>query len=159
MNVLVVYYSRTGSTRNIATQISSELNAQIQEIFDLTDRTGVTWYLKAWKDATLKNLTEIKDLNVDILKFDLIIIWTPVWVWTVSTPIRTFLTKYKKFIKQDVAFFCTMWKNWDIQAFQEMETIIWKKPKATLSLTTKQVQKNEYKEKFDKFIQDLKIEK
>lgn len=155
MKILIVYYSRTWTTWTVASQLSSKLNADIQEIIDQKDRSWVLGYINAWKDATLKKLTKIHDINHNIQDYDLVVVWTPIWAWTMSTPIRTFLEKYKKFINKKVAFFCTMWWSWDKKVFEQMQEILDVKPISTLSLTTKEVLSDEHKDKLNIFVEDL----
>lgn len=139
MKTLVVYYSRTDTTKKVAEYFREKLNADIQQIIDTKDRSWAIWYIMAGKDAKMKKTTIIKDLSVNVADYDLILIGTPVWAWTVSSPIRTFLENYKSEIKWDIVFFCTMWANGDKWAFEEMSSILERQPKETISFLTKDV--------------------
>ena len=44
--------------------------------------------------ATMKRKPKLNPIEIDSLDYDLIIIGTPVWAWTFSPPIRTFLSSY-----------------------------------------------------------------
>ena len=153
MKTLVVYYSRTGTTRKVAESISKELKCDIEEVYDLKNRDGVVGYLSAGKDATLKKLTEIKDVKNDPSKYDLVIMGTPIWSWTMSSAIRTYLTVNKNNFK-NVAFFCTM-NGSKGKTFEHMREICGKEPKALLGLTTKEVKGN-YLFKVKEFVDKLK---
>ena len=150
MKTLVVYYSRTGTTRKVAEEIAKLLKADIDEVVDLKNREGPINYVIAGKDASMKKLTEIKTKK-DASKYDLVIIGTPIWNWTVTPAIRTYLTKNK--VKQ-TAFFCTMGGSGDKKAFDAMEELS-KKPKATLTLLTKEVTEEKHLEKVKEFVAKL----
>jgi flavodoxin len=142
MKQLVVYYSRTGTTRKIAEAIVEVLKCDIEEIRDLKDRSGVLGWLSSGMDATLKRLTKIEKLGRLPELFDVTVIGTPVWNSTVTTPVRTYILEYRDRLKQ-VAFFCTQYGS-KSNALKEMEALCNKKPVATLMLRKKQVETGEY---------------
>lgn len=88
----------------------------------------------------------------DLSTYDLVIVGTPVWAGTMSTPIRTFLSENKDKIKQ-VAFFCTMGGSGDQQTFSQMSALINKKSLVNLTLLTKEVVNNNYEDKLINFIE------
>ena len=94
MKTLVIYYSRTGTTRTVAKQITQKLNCDSEEIIDEKNRKGVLGFLLASRDTILNKLTTIKKINSALSAYDLIIIGGPVWVGNMSVPIRTFISHY-----------------------------------------------------------------
>lgn len=152
-NTLIVYYSRTGITKKLASYVADKIGASTEEIKDTVNRAGAVGYLLAGKDATLHKLTTLEKTVNNPADFDLVIIGTPVWAWTMSAPIRTYLTEFKSQFKE-VAFFCTMGGNGDEKAFKEMGEIIGKKPVTTLALKTKEVVDNSF-DKADKFCGEI----
>jgi len=154
MKTLVAFYSRTGTTKKVAEKIAEILVCNLEEIFDIKDRSGAYGYLTAGRDATLRKLTTLQPLENNPADYELVIIGTPIWSWNVSTPIRTYLENNKSKFRQ-VAFFCTMGGSGGQRAFSEMEKIINIKPVATLELQTKEVVKNEYEKKLKEFIEKL----
>jgi flavodoxin len=156
MKHLILFYSRTGTTKKVAQELAAKTGWEICEIFDTKDRSGAIGYLTAGRDATTKKLTTLKPIEKNIADFDTIVIGTPVWGWIVSTPIRTFLEQNKQQLK-NVAFYCTMGGSGDVRTFQEMEHICEVKPKTVLALTTKEVLQNDISNKLDIFISGIKI--
>ena len=138
MKTLIVYYSRTGNTKNIAEKIAKELNADIDEIKEDINRKGFLNYLRSGYQAARKKIIEIKSAK-DPSKYELVIIGTPVWSWTVTPAVRTYLNK-NKFNK--VAFFCTCGGQKG-KTFEEMEKLS-KKPLAKLEIKEKQILKSEH---------------
>ncbi len=142
MKQLVVYYSRTGTTRKIAKTIVEVLKCDIEEIRDLKNRAGILGWLSSGMDATLKRLTKIEKPGKAPELFDITVIGTPVWNNTLSTPVRTYILEYRDWFKQ-VAFFCTQYGS-KSNALKDMEPLCTKKPVATLMLRKKQVETGEY---------------
>lgn len=155
MKILIVFYSRTGITKKIAEVLSVKFGAEIEEITDTIDRSGMKGYLISGRDAMKKRLTRLEPIKSNLGEYDMIIIGTPIWGWNMSVPIRTFINEQKNNFKQ-VAFFCTMGGSGNEKAFSEMSEILGKNPKATLALKTVEVVKNNFAEKIDKFIAEIK---
>ena len=156
MKTLILYYSRTGTTKKVALKLAEALQAEVEEVFDTVNRAGVLGYVTAGRSATMKKLTKIKPLTSNLADYDLVIIGTPIWAWDVSTPIRTLLSEQKDKIKQ-TAFFCTEGGSGDEKAFVNMAWIINKKPLAVLALLTKEVAQNNFVEKLNEFVNKIKI--
>jgi flavodoxin len=131
-SILVVYYTRTGQTKEVAEDIAKRLGCDIEQIFDTKKRGGPIGFLSAARDAGQENLTEIEEPKRDPSGYDLVIIGTPVWNDTVSTPIRTYLTMKKDSIA-NAAFFVTQGRK-ESNALDMMRTVLAKEPKATLQL-------------------------
>ncbi|MBN1871556.1 MAG: NAD(P)H-dependent oxidoreductase [Candidatus Omnitrophica bacterium] len=154
MKSLVVYYSRTGTTKKIAQAIARNLGGDIEEIIDKKDRRGPTNYLIAGKDAATKRLTEIDDTKKDISSYDIVVIGTPVWAFTMAPAIRTFITRHKESLK-NIAFFCTQGGAGSKRTFKDMEELCGKRPVEVLEATTKEVMKDMFKQKISEFIERL----
>jgi flavodoxin len=152
---LVVYYSRTGNTKKIGEAVAKALNCDKEELIDTKDRLGALGYVSGGYDASRKNLTILKDLQKNLMDYDLVIVGTPIWAWNVCPAVRTFLLNNKEKIK-NLAFFATEGGSGDEKAFAEMESISGKRPVAILALRTKEVVKGEYSEKIDKFVKEIK---
>lgn len=124
--ILVVYYSRTGNTEKVAKDIAKVLNADVEKLIDKKDRSGVTGYLGGGKDAAAGNLAEIEPLKKDPSKYDLVIIGTPVWAWTMSPAVRTYITRNKDNLKQ-IALFTTAGGTGPDKIIKKMEELAGKK--------------------------------
>lgn len=153
--ILIVYYSRTNTTRKLAQILADKLGAEIEEIRDTVDRRGVKGYWLSGKDATLRKLTVLEKSEKDLNNYDLVLIGTPIWSWNMSVPVRTHITENKDNFKE-VAFFCTMGGSGDERAFGEMAEIISKKPIATLALKTIEVVKETAEDKINDFVNKIK---
>jgi len=138
----------------VAQAISYTLNCDIEEVTDTKKRSGFIGFVKSGREIGQKKLTKIIKPKYDPALYDIIIIGTPVWRDSVSIPIRTYVIKYKdKF--QKVAFFCTQGLS-KTNVFSEMEKLIDKKPLATLRLTQKEVEREEFLEKVNCFLDEIR---
>jgi len=154
MKTLILFYSRTGITKKIAENLTNSLGADMEEVFDTVNRSGVFGYMRAGKDAISKKLTIIKPLIHNLSDYDLIIIGTPVWVGLMATPIRTIITEQKDKIKQ-VALFCTQGATNTQGALADMTKLLEKQIVATLEISTKEVVNNNFTEKLNKFVSEI----
>jgi flavodoxin len=92
--ILVVYYSLTGNTKLIADVIAEAINADILELKPVKELNAGSSMKYFWGgyQATMKKKPKLKDFDFNPLDYDLIIIGTPVWAWTITPPIRSFLS-------------------------------------------------------------------
>ena len=158
MKSLVVFYTRTGTTKKAAEAIAKELGCETEEISDNKQRSGPIGYLMAGKDAAMKTIEKLKDLAHDPADYDLVIIGTPVWNFSVSSPVRTFLITHKDRLKK-VAFFFTGGGgggNVNKNVLPHMTVACGKDPVATLALRTDEVARNEHMEKIREFAKKIK---
>jgi len=147
--ILVTFYSKDGHAKKVGEKITNNLDADMDQIIDLKDRDRkIIGWLIAGKDAGTKNLTQIKH-RADPSKYDLVIIGTPVWAWTVTPAIRTYLSENKL---NKVAFFCTCGGQ-PGKTFAEMESLS-KKPIDVLMIEDKELDHSD--EAILKFCQGLK---
>lgn len=157
VKTLVVYYSRTGTTKKVAEEIAKAMNSDIEEIIDKTDRNGPIGWLKSGKDAMRKKITVINEITKSPANYDLIVIGSPLWAGSVTPAIRTYMTQQKQILfEKKVAFFSTMGSPNPGKIFIQMEELYGKKPVSNLSLRTKEVTDGSFIEKMKKFIEDLK---
>ena len=102
--VLVVYYSLTGNTKLIAEVIANSINSDVLElkpVKELNAEGGSKYFWGGYQSKTKKK-PKLREFDINPLDYDLIILGTPVWAWSFSPPIRSFLSKYD-FTGKDVA--------------------------------------------------------
>ena len=154
MNILVIYYSRTGTTGKIARCIAEEIGCEHEAIVDTVSRNGVIGFMRSIGSVMRKNLTNIEEMDHDPPQYDLVIIGTPIWAGRVSAPVRTFIHQHKDSLKT-AAFFATHGKNDPQNAFREMVEICGKEPVAVLNLKDEKVLKGNYTGAVKKFVREL----
>ncbi|MBN1683169.1 hypothetical protein JW865_06420 [Candidatus Bathyarchaeota archaeon] len=155
-NVLVVYYSRTGTTKKVAEYISAKNNFDIEEIFDLKNRSGPIGWLMAGKDAGSRILTEIKPATKNPSDYDLVLIGTPIWNGTISTPIRTYINQNFDVLRKTAVF--STGDDKDPKALEDIKNILKEKPLNMIKLHKKtEVDTGSFTEKIDNFLKSLEI--
>jgi flavodoxin len=153
---LVIFYSRTGTTKKVGEEIAKSLNSDIEEIIDKKNRSGAIGWLGAGKDAMKNKLTEINGVTKNPSDYDTIIIGTPVWGGSISPAIRTYITINREILSgKKLAFFSTCGSSVG-KSFVQMQELIGKNPSSSLSLLTKEVKDNNYNDKLNKFIEEIK---
>ncbi|MEI7826782.1 MAG: hypothetical protein WCI87_03175 [Euryarchaeota archaeon] len=154
MKPLVVFYSRTGSTKQVGEALAQTLNCDSEELVDTKKRSGPLGYVRAGKDAQAKTLTTLADIKHDPSAYDLVILGTPIWARTLSSAMRTYITNNKSKFKR-VAFFCTQGGTENQQLFDEMEALCERHPVNVLALLEKEVKEGAYQEKIHQFADGL----
>lgn len=155
MKILTVFYSRTGNTKKIAKDLAKQLKADIDEIVDLTDRSGIKGWIFGGKDVVEKNSTEIK-FSKNPQEYDLVIIGTPIWAFSSTPAISTYVMKFKKQLNK-VAFFITSGSSTPEKTIDYLEKIIDKK--AIYSDCWNMIDlanPKKYLDKLQKFIREIK---
>ena len=148
--IIVVYYSRTGTTRMVAEAIRNALGCEIDEIEDTKGRSGMLGWLRAGRDAGARSLTRISGVDRDPSEYDIAVIGSPTWNGTVSTPIRTYIAENKERIRE-VALFSTG-DSEEPDATVDMEELLGRRAIARLHLLRKRdVEGGGYQEKVDEF--------
>jgi flavodoxin len=153
--LLVVFYSRTGTTKEIAEAICERFQCDIDEILTTDNRKGFLGYMKCGREAMQKILPVLKQSGKNSEMYEAVIIGTPVWAGTMSSPIRTYLTENRERVKQAAFFYVSGGPN-NTKVFQEMADVLGKKPIATLDVRREDVKKKAYSEKVEGFVDEIK---
>jgi flavodoxin len=156
MKILVAYYSRTNLSKKIATIISEKLKADLDEIIDKKSRSGAKGYIIGGRDAIKRLLTKIS-YKLDPKEYDLVIIGGPVWAWTISPAIRTYMDKNSDSLKiKKLAFFATQGSNGAEKKFEAMKKILKTNPECTLIINSKDFRGETYNNKIEEFLDQIK---
>ncbi len=151
MKTLVVFYSRTGTTKRVADAMVERLGCDAERILDVKSRKGPLGYMRSGKEAMKGVAGDIKEPEKDPADYDMVIVGTPVWGWNVSSPVRAYLGMMREKLS-GVAFFCTMGSKGGEKAFKSMEDVSECVPKAKVSFTTKEVKADNFMDRLDSFL-------
>lgn len=155
MNPLVIYYSRTGNTAMVAEALADGLSCPAEAIHDAVKRSGLIGWLRSGRQAMRGETTELEPLQHDPGDFDLVVVGTPVWGGTMSTPVRSFLEKQRDDLPQ-VAFFCTAGSDETAGTFADMAACCGQPPMATLGISRNMIKKQEWRPAVERFIAELR---
>ena len=92
-NKLIVYYSYTSHTKKIAEDIQKQLQCDIIELKPVKEYSNDydTVVAQEQNNESTKKTPEIENKNLELSKYDEIILGTPVWWYTIAPVVRTFL--------------------------------------------------------------------
>ena len=94
-DILCMYYSRTGATRQAMTEIAQALDAELVELTDGVDRSGARGYLRSGMDAMRRATLPLAPYETErpLSDYRLVILGTPVWAGRCASPVRGFLKR------------------------------------------------------------------
>jgi flavodoxin len=153
--IIVVYYTRTGTTKKVAEAIADNLKCEIEEIIDTKNRKGIFGWLRSGSDAMRERLAVIKDIKHNPAAYDMVIMGTPNWGSNLVPAIRTYITQNKGNLK-NVAFFCTTDGSGE-KVLKNLEILLGRKPVFSLGFISKEVKKGEYTQKVKEVLDKIKI--
>jgi len=138
MKTLVVYYSRTGHVRELAKKVAAALGADTDEIIDRDDRNRRGGYLRSVYQRIRGRSANIEPALKSPGGYDFVVVGTPVWVGSMSTPVRAYLEAHARELSK-VAFFCTLGGSGAATTFRKMEKLSGKTPVATLAIVERKL--------------------
>ncbi len=152
MKILVVYYSRTNVTKKIAEEIASELNCDIEEIKPKVNYDGKLGYIRGGKDAMSAKIIELEECKFNPADYEIVYLGVPVWAGKSANPMISYIKENENSFNE-VKFFVTAASTGFDGTFKQLEKFVGKAPLKTLTLTTKEVKRDKYKEKLDIFLE------
>ena len=108
MTIGIVYYSRTGNTRAAAQILAEKIKKQNVAVdlieIEAMKRPG---FFTAGRAAMKQKELPIKNINVDLGKYDTLVVGSPVWGGCCSPFIKTFFSSAKNINGKKNAMFIT----------------------------------------------------
>jgi len=93
---LVVYYSQGSATRRVAEDLALILKADLERIAEKRQRsTGFFGFMNAGYQATFGIPSAIEKPVRDPADYQLVLVLSPVWSWSLSPPVRAYLRLMK----------------------------------------------------------------
>ena len=155
MKILVVYYSRTGHTEQLARQIASGCGADIEPIRDAgVDRSGLWGYFRSGWQAASGATPAIQRATRNPADYDLVVSGAPVWNWSLAAPVRTYARRHAGQFKQ-LAFFCTEGGSGERRVFDELQRICGKPPRATMAVKERALDPPKHAKALARFLAQL----
>ncbi len=151
---LVVYYSWTGHTRQIAEAIAAALGADIEPIHELGQRTGWLGYLGSIWEALRSKPAPIASPKTNAAAYDLVVLGTPVWAGRMASPMRAYIAQERGSL-QRIALFCTEGGANGERAMAQVAQLCGKEPVATLIVTERDMRSGAYRQKVADFVKAL----
>ncbi len=97
-DILCIYYSRTGNTRAAMTEIAAALDAEVVELRDGANRSGLRGWLRCGMDAMRRTSLPVEPPKTKrpLGDYRLVVVGSPVWAGRCSSVVRSFLKQYGK---------------------------------------------------------------
>ena len=119
---LLVYYSRSGLTKRIAADYKQKKDTDVLEIKVDKDYKGPIGFIKARIDSINKRLPKLETYDIDLKKYDKVIILGAVWANSICAPVKSFLyenrgkiknVEYIAISKRRISNFCDIFDGMD----------------------------------------------
>ena len=96
MKILIMYYSYSGNTRSVAGMLREVLNCDVAEIEPIDPYTGDSEAVTEQGKAEVTNgfRPRIKAPEIAFSEYDVIVLGTPVWWYTIAPAMRTAITSF-----------------------------------------------------------------
>lgn len=153
--ILVVCYSVTGRTRQVATEVARACGADLETIVDRAQRTGLLGYLRSVVEAVMEQRPAIRESRRLPGQYDLIVIGTPVWARRMASPVRSWLVRHRPHLAR-VAFFCTSEGHGDAQVLGDLAAVCGQPPVATLALHVSRIEQRTHRRRVESFASQLR---
>ncbi len=105
---LVIYYSQTGATEQVAREFAQRIGSDMVEIEAKLPYNGTydETIARCLKEREANELPELNELNVDLAAYDTIFLGYPIWFGTYALPMASFV-KNNDFAGKTIVPFCT----------------------------------------------------
>ena len=91
-NTLVIYYSFTGNSKKVAEYVKNKLNADILELEPaIPFSSDYDEVVDEWQNNDIKRDVEIKKIDIDLTKYNKVVLITCTWWYGISPVMKKFL--------------------------------------------------------------------
>jgi flavodoxin len=142
--ILVVYYSRSGTTQRIAELLASEFGADVEAIREpgeLAARAGARGYVRSLIDVLCHRQVKVMPRLHDLSAYDAVVVGSPVWASHASAPALAWLKQHGAAIRH-LALFCSLGGSGSESALEQMAKAAGKSPLATCAITARDLQRH-----------------
>ena len=154
-DILVTWYSRSGSTEAVARALAVRLGADARPLLTSASYAGTGGFVRGVWDSLRRRGPEVS-IDADPAAYRLVVVGAPIWAGKPAAPLRTFLRRHGPRAKA-VAAFCLSGSGGPYPAaFAEIEDIVGSRLVATLSLAQNEVTGGDLGAVLDEFARELR---
>lgn len=155
---LIVYYSRTGTARQVAEALAARLGWRVAEIADVTSRAGMFGDLRCVIDNLFQRAPAYRYNGPEPSECGHVIVLAPVWMGRLAAPMRAFLAANAPSWPADagVSAICVMSSRGGYQAMKEIAALTATTPAPALVLLQRDVLSGTAAADIDRFVQALR---
>ncbi len=154
--VLVVYFSRSGNTRAAARRMAEALDADLEVISESTNRTGPLGYLRSGREAFLRRKPPIGAPRYDPSRYELVIVASPIWNFSLASPVRTYLSANRAGIKRFAALL-TCGGMGSERVIRQMEEAVGRRARVTAVVTDLDRARDSDGARVDDFVETIRL--
>lgn len=154
-DILVTWYSRSGSTEAVARALARRLGADARPILTSASYAGTGGFVRGVWDSLRRRAPEAT-IDADPGAYRLVVVGGPIWAGKPAAPLRSFLRRHGPRAKA-VAAFCLSGSGGAYPAaFAEIEDLVGSRLVATLSLAQNEALGEEAGPVLDEFARELR---
>ncbi|MDP3801671.1 hypothetical protein [Brevundimonas sp.] len=136
--ILVTWFSRSGSTEQAARALAARLGADAEPILVPASYAGAAGFFRGVWQSMLRRPVAVQ-AGVNPVAYRLVVVGTPVWAGQPSAPVRSWLSRHGPRIRT-LAAFCVSGSGAPCDGvFDEIEGLVGRELAATLSLAQRDV--------------------
>lgn len=136
--LLVVFFSRTGTTRRLAEHIARATSADMEELRESRSRRGILGWLRSGYEGTYRRSAKPLPLQRYLRDYDLVFVGSPTWNRALASPVRGFLEQHASELT-NVALFATCQGQGASEVNAQMAAMLKNAPLATLAMLERDV--------------------
>lgn len=136
---LVVVYSNTGTSLQLARRMCAERGWEMGQIKEARVRTGLRGVLRCVLDSCLRRQPPIRFEGPDPRGFDTVVLVSPIWVYRLAGPMRSFVASEASRI-QHYAIVSVMGGSGAAPAAAEIGRLTGRSPILSMAFTTREVE-------------------
>ena len=150
MHTLILYYSRSGTTRTLAEALANALDADLAEI-TCPRYKGLFGYLRAGHNSLKGKIPPIEMPDLHPADYDLVLLGAPIWTSYPAVPLRAFLAN-KPALPERVGLFFTYGGHSPAEAATTMtQDLLGKPPEDILAIEAKDIESGAFLEAVNDF--------
>ncbi len=153
-----MYHSKSGNTGKAAHDISEELECFVHVDIEKIDveryHPFLFGTLRAFKDMFSSEEFPLTGLSYDPIKYDFLVVGSPVWGNSCTPPIRYYLSDLEEYSSR-AAFFTTQSGKPTYDAIKKMEELFGMEADAKLAIKKGDIDKGEYFNDIKNFVSEL----
>ncbi|MBR3641770.1 MAG: hypothetical protein IKN53_07070 [Oscillibacter sp.] len=160
-DVLCIFYSRTGKTREAMEEIAAALDAEVVELTDGVDRKGFRGWLRSGMDAVKRDCPAVRPFDTErkLENYRLVVIGTPVWAGRCCSIVRSFLKENGRALRRTAFVITRGSEHRSEEIYEQMDSFLPIPHRAAVSLRVGSVGHTFWQEEFLRQAQDILGEK
>lgn len=155
----IVYYSRTGTVRQVAEAVAARSGWPLAEIADVKSRAGFRGDLQCVIDTVFQRQVEYRYDGPALDRCEHVVVLAPVWIGRLAAPMRSFLAASvaKPPLAARVSAICVMAGRGGFRAQAEIARLTGRTPAPALVLLEREVLSGGAAVEIEDFVQRLRF--